>query len=69
MSEKLTTDERNKIDIHDFGGWFAQTYQEKCVCGNITEVSSQNDDNTEYQISVFVKCQCGESVEFLLPVN
>jgi hypothetical protein len=55
--------------MYDFGGEFAQTYSENCKCGKVIEVSTQEDNHPEYKTEVFVKCQCGESVAFLLPVN
>ena len=56
-------------DIYDFGGKFAQTYKEECECGRVIEVSTQTDREPEYYTEVFVKCECGKSVFFLLPVN
>ena len=53
----------------DFGGKWAQTYTEKCECGNVIEVSTQPDRHPEYYTEVFVKCPCGKSVGFYLPVN
>ena len=58
-----------KIDIYDFGGECSQTYTEECKCGNNIEVSTQRDSHSEYHTDVFVKCECGESVGFNLPVN
>ena len=56
---------------YDFGGEYAQTYIEKCVCGKETEVSTQKDHRSaEYYTDVYVKCSsCGKSVKFELPVN
>jgi len=56
-------------DMYDFGGEFAQTYKEECECGKVIEVSTQEDENPEYHTAVFVKCDCGKSVCFSLPVN
>ena len=56
-------------DIHDFGSGYSQTYEKKCECGRKVEVSTQKDDSPEYYTSVFVKCMCGKSVGFELPVN
>lgn len=54
----------------DFGGKYAQTYKEKCkACGHIHVISTQRDNEPEYYTTVFVKCFCGESVLFSLPVN
>jgi len=62
-------------DMNDFGGVggcgqpTAQTYTAACECGTIIEVSTQQDDSPEYYTTVFVRCQCGKSVGFRLPVN
>ena len=58
-----------KIDIYDFGGEFSQVYTQKCECGNVIEISTQKDASPEYYTDVYVKCNCGRSVKFLLPVN
>ncbi len=56
-------------DIYDFDGESSQIYTEECNCGNIVKVSTQKDSNPEYYTYVFVKCKCGKSVGFSLPVN
>ena len=55
--------------MYDFDEAGAETYKETCECGNVIEVSTLEDDSPAYYIAVFVKCQCGESVEFNLPAN
>ena len=55
--------------MYDFGGDSAQTYSESCECGRVIEVSTQTDNCPEYYTDVYVKCVCGKSVAFLLPVN
>lgn len=55
--------------MYDFGDEFSRVYKEKCDCGNEIEVSTQKDESPEYYVDVFVKCVCGESVNFSLPVN
>ena len=54
---------------YDFGGKHAQTYTEKCVCGKVFEISTKKDFEPEYCTHIFVKCDCGKSVHFELPVN
>lgn len=54
---------------YDFGGKYAQTYKCKCKCGNIIEISTQDDSCTEYRADIYFKCMCGGSVYFSLPVN
>lgn len=56
--------------MHDFGGSFNQIYTEECKgCGYLVKVSAQKDKHPEYKTDIFVKCRCGESVPFRLPVN
>ena len=55
--------------MYDFGGDCAEKYQEQCECGKVVEVSTQRDQCPEYHTEVFVKCDCGQSVGFILPVN
>lgn len=56
-------------DSEDFEGRYSQTYKNNCECGNEIQVSTQEDNYPEYYASVFVKCPCGKSVKFELPVN
>lgn len=57
-------------DMYDFGGCCAKTYVEHCSCGKKTEVSTQgNESGAEYTTYIYVKCDCGKSVHFSLPVN
>ena len=56
-------------ELYGFGGEYAQTYKNKCVCGEIIEVSTQKDEDPEYKTDIYVRCQCGRSVHFELPVN
>lgn len=44
-------------------------YTNNCLCGNLFEVRTQRDNFPEYETAVYVKCDCGEYVEFILPVN
>ena len=56
--------------MYDFNGDYAQTYTNKCKCGEEHQVSTQTDDEyPEYHTEIFIKCKCGESVRFDLPVN
>jgi len=56
--------------MYDFGDDYAETYTNECEgCGEIIQVSTQKDEYPEYHTYVFVKCRCGESVGFSLPVN
>lgn len=56
--------------FYDFDEDYAQTYNGKCdKCGHITLVSTQKDIHPEYYTEVYVKCNCGGSIKFSLPVN
>ncbi len=61
------------IDIDsmdDFGSEFAQTYTNVCAkCGKVFELSTQQDDMPEYYTRIYIRCECGDSVKFVLPVN
>ena len=57
------------IDIYDFNGQFSQQYKEECSCGKVHEVSTQEDVRPEYNTDIYIKCECGKSVKFVLPVN
>lgn len=57
-------------DFYDFDKEESQTYSGKCnKCGHITLVSTQKDRCPEYYSDIFVKCDCGGSIKFKLPVN
>ena len=57
------------MDIYDFGSYYAQTYSKECTCGKEHLVSTQKDEAPEYITEIYIKCTCGESVPFELPVN
>ncbi len=45
-------------------------YTKVCTCClKENTLLSQNDDLPEYYAEVFLKCVCGEYIEFDLPVN
>lgn len=56
-------------DLYAFGSPSAQTYAKTCECGRVIEVSTQKDEHPEYYTEIHVKCTCGKSVRFDLPVN
>ena len=58
------------MDIYDFGSDSSETYLGQCKgCDTEIEVSAQQDRHAEYTTEIYVKCRCGESVKFELPVN
>lgn len=57
-------------DLYAFESDFAQTYSANCeTCGRAIEVSTQRDQSPEYYTEVHVRCVCGGSAKFELPVN
>lgn len=45
-------------------------YVEQCPCCALKqEILTQDDDFPEYHTEIYLKCQCGEFIEFILPVN
>ena len=57
------------MDIADINEWLSTEYKETCNCGNDIIVYTQRNSCPEYETEVYVKCQCGQVVEFILPVN
>lgn len=47
-----------------------ESYIQKCAfCDLEQEVLTQRDSFPEYHTEIYLKCQCGEFIEFVLPVN
>jgi hypothetical protein len=45
-------------------------YEQECsCCGLKKQVLTQRDDHPEYYTYVYLRCQCGEYIQFELPVN
>lgn len=46
------------------------SYKKKCSCCDLEqEILTQRDNYPEYETEIYLKCQCGEFIEFILPVN
>jgi len=46
------------------------SYIQHCTCCGIEqEILTQMDSYPEYETEIYLKCQCGEYIEFILPVN
>lgn len=66
----MDNERRDEMSMYDFGRELSQVYSGKCdCCGKTTEISTQKDKSPETYTEVFVKCDCGWSVWFVLPVN
>ena len=44
-------------------------YNSQCTCGACYEILTQRDSYPEYETEIYLLCECGEYVEFILPVN
>ncbi len=46
------------------------SYEKECsCCGIMQEILTQGGNSPEYETEIYLKCQCGEYIEFILPVN
>lgn len=55
--------------MYDFGRPDAQTYTEACKkCGKTHAISSQKEGGC-CLLELFIRCDCGASVKFELPVD
>ena len=61
--------DKQSSDMYDFGCEFSQVYKKVCACSKEITISSQKDCHPEYYTDIFVKCDCGRSIPFSLPVN
>jgi hypothetical protein len=45
-------------------------YIKTCNCCHLEQkILSQRDDSPEYETEIYLHCQCGNYIEFILPVN
>jgi hypothetical protein len=45
-------------------------YSQECEnCGIWHTILTQRDNHSEYDTDIYLKCDCGDYVEFILPVN
>lgn len=63
--EELKSIEPNKRDFDQR----MSTSQDCSSCGKIHRVYHQDDYDPEYYTDIYVVCECGELVEFVVPVN
>lgn len=58
------------MDIEEINKWDRYLYKEECnLCGLIQKILTQEDSFPEYYTKVYLQCQCGNFIEFVLPVN
>jgi hypothetical protein len=67
---KIMIEENPFNSIYEFGMEYSQTYKSLCNnCGREIEVSTQKNHDPEYYTEIHVRCICGGSAKFRLPVN
>lgn len=45
-------------------------YKQVCPCCHMEQkILSQRNNFPEYETEIYLECQCGEFIEFVLPVN
>lgn len=57
------------VKLEEIDSFDREEYIEKCKCGKSYEVRTQKYDCSEYMTMVYIKCECGNYIEFELPVN
>jgi len=57
------------MKLEEVKEWARYEYIQKCACGKEHKLLTQEDDHPEYHTEVYIACECGEYVEFNLPVN
>ena len=58
------------MKIQDIPHGLLYPYHAKCPCCGLTQtLLTQQDNKPEYYAEVYLQCQCGEYLEFDLPVN
>lgn len=68
--QRIVRKKGDPIDDHWSRPYNSFGYAEICPsCKKEHLVETQKDDHPEYYTSIYVKCDCGDFVEFELPVN
>ena len=57
------------MKLSDIDSLSQVSYRESCTCGKRHVVLTQRDNFPEYETEIYILCDCGEYVEFILPVN
>ncbi len=45
------------------------SYEILCSCGKNHQILTQSYNFPEYEAQIYILCECGEYIEFTLPVN
>ncbi len=58
------------MKFEDIKEWRRNSYVKECSCCGLNQtILTQEDDFPEYHTEIYLQCQCGEYIEFDLPVN
>lgn len=58
------------MKIEEISKGYRYEYEKICPCCEIKHlILTQDADFQEYNTEIYLKCSCGEFIEFILPVN
>jgi len=58
------------MNLEDIRKWRRNEYIQACdLCGLNQKILTQEDSFPEYHTEIYLQCQCGNYIEFILPVN
>jgi len=57
------------MKIEEIPEYSSYNYKQECECGKVHIVLTQRPDFPEYETEVYILCDCGKYIEFILPVN
>ncbi len=57
------------MNIEDIPKSKRHTYENTCECGKTYFILAQQDNDPEYYAEIYVECDCGQYVDFDIPVN
>lgn len=57
------------MKFEEINEWDRYPFEVICACQKVHTVFTQEDSFPEYHTHIYIKCSCGEYIEFNLPVN
>lgn len=57
------------MNLDEIVSSYQYEYFSDCSCGKKYKVLTQKDNFPEYHTEIYLQCDCGKYVEFILPVN
>jgi hypothetical protein len=58
------------MDLSEIPEGLRNPYTQTCSCCGLDQtILTQHSDYPEYETEIYLICQCGEYIEFILPVN